>query len=255
MKLLVDIGNTRVKWAALVDGELMHDGDFAHGGDPAAAATAVLARTGDSPEAALVANVAGKGFADMLAGRISERWNIDAQFAVTQPVAGHIHNAYRDYTKLGVDRWLAILAAAHHYPGASCIVDAGTAVTIDLVAPGGAHLGGYIVPGLDLMWRALTDDTGDLGHFTAGDSATQATTLEPGLSTREAIGHGSLAAICAVIDRCTHGLAEDNRGCVVVVTGGDAERIIPHLAGNPEHRPRLVLEGLVLWDPGQIAIG
>jgi len=250
VKLLIDIGNTRIKWAALIDGELTSDGNFAHGGDPAAAAAALLAQVQDCPEAAAAANVAGADFADMISGGIRERWNIEVKLAGPQAVAGQVRNAYRDHTKLGVDRWLAILAAAHRYPGAVCVVDAGTAVTIDLVAPDREHLGGYIVPGLDLMWRVLTADTGDLGRLVAGDSGVRAAAIAPGRSTPEAIGQGSLAAICALIDRCALGLAEDNRGCVVVVTGGDAERIIPHLAGDLEHRPRLVLEGLVLWDPG-----
>lgn len=249
MKLLVDIGNTRIKWAALAGAELEHGGDFMHRNDPDSAANALMDDFSDRPETVLVANVAGADFADELATRVRRRWAIDAQFASTQRAAGRIRNGYRDFTTLGVDRWLAILAAAHRYRGNAVVVDAGTAVTIDSVTADGEHLGGYILPGLDLMRRALRRDTGDLGRLTAGDGDDAAASRAPGRGTAEAIGHGSVAAICALIEHCARRCEGDNKDCVVVVTGGDAERLIPHLAVEPEYRPQLVLEGLVLWEP------
>jgi len=247
MKLLVDIGNTRVKWAACSDGTLGHVEIRAHGNDPRIAAAAVLDDLRDSPAEILVANVAGPEFGERVAAQLGATLGVDASFARAQKQAGRLRNAYRDHTKLGVDRWLAMLAAVDRFSGAVCVVDAGSALTIDLVAADGEHLGGYILPGLDMMWRALTGDTGDLERFTEGDSAA-GVSLAPGRDTGEAIGHGVLGAVCALIERCTGALAEDN-GHVVVVTGGDAERIIPHLAVELEHRPQLVLEGLVLWEP------
>jgi len=249
VKLLIDIGNTRVKWAGLVDGELVDDDGLVHDADPAGAAATLLERVNAPPDAIALSNVAGPAFADKFLNGIRARWGCPVQVAVTQPVAGRVCNAYADHAKLGVDRWLAMLAAAHRYPGALCIVDAGTAVTIDIVAASGEHQGGYIVPGLDLMWRALAGETSDLGRFTAGDEAGRAESLEFGRNTGDAIGRGSLASICALIERCAGGLGEDNGG-VVVVTGGAAGRIIPHLAVDLEHRPLLVLEGLALWKPG-----
>lgn len=250
MKLLVDIGNSRVKWAVRSGDELTGAAAFTHAGDPDATAFAVLDHFGHAPDSVLVSNVAGRGFADAIASRVRERWNLETQFAATQANARGVRNAYADHAKLGVDRWLAMLAAADRFSRAICVVDAGTALTIDLVEKGGQHLGGYIVPGRDLMWRALTGDTGDLGRFTASDSAGEGGSLEPGRDTGDAIRHGSLTAICALIECCAARLAEDNRGRVVVVTGGDAGRIIPFLAVDLEHRPQLVLEGLALWKPG-----
>lgn len=250
MKLLVDVGNTRIKWATLENGELTRAGGFAHASEPSAAAAALVERVGAVPDTVLVSNVAGAAFAAAIAAAVSAGWKLDARFAETQPRAGRVRNAYRDYGRLGVDRWLAILAAAARHPAAVCVVDAGTAVTIDLVAAGGEHLGGYIVPGPGLMRRALTADTGDLGRLTAGEADTREQSTAPGRDTSEAIGNGSLAAICALIERCAARLAEDNRDFVVVVTGGDAERIMPHVAVDLEYRPRLVLEGLALWEPG-----
>jgi len=249
VKLLIDIGNTRIKWAGLADGELTGDGELVHADDPAGTAAQLLKRVPVPPEEIALANVAGPAFGDDFLNGIAARWSCPVQIATTQAVAGRVSSAYEDHTKLGVDRWLAILAAAHRYSGAVCIVDAGTAVTIDIVAATGEHQGGYIVPGLDLMRRALTGQTGDLARFTAGYDGGRAESLVLGRTTGDAIGHGSLAAICALIERCARPLGEDN-GAVVVVTGGAAGRIIPHLAVDLEHRPRLVLEGLALWEPG-----
>lgn len=247
MKLLVDIGNTRVKWAPYSDGKLGEAEIRAHGNDPRIAAAVLLEDLRDPPAEIVAANVAGPEFGELVAARLGATLGVDVSFATTQKRAGRLRNSYRDHTKLGVDRWLAMLAAADRYSGAACVVDAGSAVTIDLVAADGEHLGGYILPGLDMMWRSLTGDTGDLERFTEGDSP-DGVSLAPGHDTGEAIGHGVLGAVCAQIERCTFALAEDN-GAVVVVTGGDAERIIPHLAVELEYRPQLVLEGLVLWEP------
>lgn len=250
MKLLIDIGNTRIKWATLESGELTRAGGFAHENEPGAAAAALVERVAASPDTVLVSNVAGTAFGDAMAVAVRAAWNLDARFAEAQPRSGRVRNAYRDHRALGVDRWLAILAVAARYPAAACIVDAGTAVTIDLVAADGEHLGGYIVPGSGLMRRALTADTGNLGRLTAGEAGDRERSIAPGRGTSEAIGNGSLAAICALIERCADRLAEDNSDYIVVITGGDAERIIPHLTVDLEHRPRLVLEGLAVWEPG-----
>lgn len=250
MKVLVDIGNTRVKWAVLADGDWSADGSVVHGNDPQAAAAAVLDRVDTAPDLLLLSNVAGEPFATGFLAAIGARWACPVRVAASQPAAGRVRNAYDDCAKLGVDRWLGILAAARLYPGGACIVDAGTAVTIDLLAADGAHLGGYIVPGLDLMWRSLAADTGDLARFAGSGAGRAAGSRAWGRNTADAITHGALAALCALIERCAATLAEDNKESVVVVTGGDAARIAPHLAVALEHRPRLVLEGLALWQPG-----
>ncbi len=248
MRLLVDIGNTRIKWARLEGETFAAPGAFIHGGDPGAAVTALLDAVKDAPKTLVIANVAGSAFADAITAGVAARWNLDPQFASAQQSAGRLRNAYPDHTRLGVDRWLAMLAATAHFSDAVCIVDAGTAITIDLVTADGDHHGGYILPGLGLMRRALTGDTGDLARFTADEATDAGATPVPGCTTAEAIDHGAVAAACALIDRCAHASSGDNRR--VVVTGGDAGQILPHLAVGFEHRPHLVLEGLALWKLG-----
>jgi len=248
VKLLIDSGNTRIKWACLEDEVVASPGAFVHSGDADAAVDALLGAVTVTPDSLVIANVAGAGFAAALEAGAMARWKLQPQFASTQRVAGRLRNAYADPGRLGVDRWLAMLAATAQSNEAFCIVDAGTAITIDVVATDGEHEGGYILPGLDLMRRALTGDTGDLARFTLGEAAAADAAPVPGRTTAAAIGHGAVAAACALIDRCAHPSSGDNRR--VVVTGGDAGQIVPHLTVGFEHRPHLVLEGLALWNPG-----
>jgi len=248
MRLLVDIGNTRIKWACIEAEVLAESRAFVHEGDCAAAVASLLDDVSESPSALIAANVAGGDFAEALSSGAADRWSLQTQFASTQQTAGRLRNAYADPTRLGVDRWLAMLAVTSAFSDAVCIVDAGTAVTIDLVASDGQHQGGYILPGLDMMRRALTGDTGDLERFTANDPADAVTSVEPGRTTGEAIRHGAVASVCALIDHCARPASGDNKR--VVVTGGDAGQIVPHLTAGFEHKPDLVLEGLALWKSG-----
>ncbi len=252
MKLLIDIGNTRIKWALLDRGSLLGADAVEHRAD-AAAVDLMLERISlngaIAPTDVVAANVAGDVLGKRVTGAVRDRWGLSVRFAVTQLRTGTVRNSYDDYRQLGVDRWLAIIAAADQFAGPVCIVDAGTAITIDVVAPGGVHTGGYIIPGLDLMRQSLGENTGDLRRL-AGDGSPQLPTglPVPGRSTSEAISGGTLAVICCLIDRCVSGSAEHGGDLQVVVTGGDAERLIRHLEGIVHHRPHLVLEGLALYE-------
>lgn len=253
MDLLVDIGNSRIKWASLNAGELIDVHAIEHCGDAGAVDT-ILNRIDAPPGRVLAANVAGDVLAPRLAAAVNEKWNQSVQFAVTQRRAGAVHNGYEDHRKLGVDRWLAIIAAFDRYAGPLCVVDAGTAVTIDTVATDGEHMGGYIVPGLDLMRRSLDAETGDLRRLTAADPLRQGMGLELGRSTIQAIAGGALAAVCCLIDHCTV-VPNDSSAATLVVTGGDAGRLLPHLDADARHRPQLVLEGLARYEFDEQARG
>ena len=150
---------------------------------------------------------------------------------------------------MGVDRWLAILAARKRYGGAVCVVDVGTAVTIDQVDDTGQHLGGVIVPGIDLMYRSLFKDTGDIGRLDArSENPPPAERETLGRSTTAAINGGIMSAICGLIESCAAQLEARCRDNVLIITGGDAERIVSHLRIAAEIRPALVLEGLMAYE-------
>lgn len=247
MDLLIDIGNTRIKWAMRDAGSLHRADAIEHRAD-ATAIDVMFERIATAPTGVVAANVAGDRFGALVAGAVHERWGLPVRFAATQPQAGPVRNGYHDFRQLGVDRWLAIIAAVDRFAGSVCIVDAGTAVTIDAVAAGGAHLGGYIVPGLDLMRQSLDEETGDLCRL-VGDTLQRSSDGRPALgqSTAEAISGGVLAAVCCLIDRCVGALREQEDVPALVVTGGDAERLIGHLDVAAHHRPQLVLEGLKIY--------
>jgi len=253
MDLLVDIGNTRIKWATLAAGGLRDTGAIEHGADPAACA-ALFDRIATVPTRVSAANVAGDRFGAQFAAAVRERWNLSVRYAATQPNTAAVCNGYDDFSQLGVDRWLAIIAAVDRFAGSVCVVDAGTAVTIDVVASGGAHLGGFIIPGLDLMHRSLAGQTGDLGRLAADEPSLLSPGLPaPGRGTAAAIGGGAVAAACCLIDRSVDLLDEPGKNATLVVTGGDARRLIRHLDRPAQHRPLLVLEGLAVYEFDQPA--
>lgn len=251
MNLLVDIGNTRIKWATEVGGALVKTGEIVHRGQDSTAVFEFLGQFTEDPKSVRAANVAGAAMGRAISDAVQAQWNVAVQFAQTQAAAGPVRNGYHDHCQMGVDRWLAMLAAVDRYPGPVCVVDVGTAVTIDQVDGTGTHLGGVIVPGLDLMTRALISDTGDIEKLIGEQSEPVATdNLIFGRSTADAIGGGGLIALCSLIERCAEGLNSRCGDIDLVVTGGDAGRVIPHLRTAYEHRPTLVLEGLVIYTPG-----
>ena len=251
MKLLIDIGNTRIKWATVRDGAFAATGECDHRMPDADAAMQFLSQIRPAPERVQVANVAGDALGEALEGAVRERWKLPVEFASTQSAAGAVRNGYDDYRQMGVDRWLGILATRHQHAQAACIVDAGTAVTIDQIDASGQHLGGVIVPGLDLMRRALVSDTGDIERLAApAENTPVADRLIIGRNTVDAINGGALSAICGLIEYSVEQLRNRDGDTVLIMTGGDAERIIPHLGVAADHRPALVLEGLRIYVPG-----
>lgn len=160
--------------------------------------------------------------------------------------------AYEDPSKLGVDRWLAVIAAWHQRTGNVVIVDAGTAITVDSVSVAGRHLGGYIVPGLGLMLRSLAAETErvkvELSEFEAS--------LAPAVETDGAVNRGAtLMVVGLVVQAVTQMLESVGPADVatIFVCGGDGPRILPHIervAGSfkssveVQLEPDLVLDGL-----------
>lgn len=238
MRLLLDVGNSRLKWAWL-DGELLvAPGVVAHAGRADAVASIPMPAI---PGEILVASVAARSLTMAIAGELHRRWPVPQRFARTEPQGGGVTNAYREPAQMGVDRWLAMVAAWHHRRAAVCVVDAGTALTADLVAADGRHLGGLILPGRELMQRSLLADTGGIAA---------ATTLAPGSEpVDDLLGRDTASCIRAAARRASAGLVI---GCMqqwpsaLVLTGGDAAALLADLPPGAEHRPLLVLEGLAL---------
>ena len=156
MKLLIDIGNTRIKWAFLVNKQLRDPRALLHKDLNLQELLGSSLLRNQQPGQVYIANVADRSIGDRIAAAIKKKWGLAPVFVEVKRRSRGVTNAYRDITQLGIDRWLAVVAAWNRYRAPVCIVNCGTAVTIDGVSKSGRHMGGLIVPGLNLMQGQLT---------------------------------------------------------------------------------------------------
>lgn len=246
MAVLVDIGNTRIKWATLESGRLIGHGSAVHRGSLDAAVAAFEAALPPKPRI-VVSNVAGEAIAARLQTVVTARPDASLELVATSAERFGVRCAYADPTRLGVDRWVAVLAAHHRAAGAACVLNAGTAVTFDAVDAGGQHLGGLILPGAGLLAAALDRHTSNIGRTAPAKTAVHGLELL-GRNTDAAVGHGAWLALAAALDRAVVTVARA-LGAVplVYLTGGDAEPLRGWLETRVEVRADLVLEGLMLF--------
>jgi len=247
LKLLIDIGNSRIKWATQTRGKLQHGEGAprpAQDGDLTACAEQLWKEI-KKPRAVVVSNVAGPAFAAKLSEWIEAYWEVQPRFVVAEQAAFGVTNAYTVPERLGPDRWAALIAARRRGDGAACIIDAGTAVTIDVLAADGAHQGGLIIPGLEMMRRALLERTQDI-QPNATEPARGGSALLA-RDTRDGVDGGTLYTLVAVIDRVMADVSAELGGQPTrFITGGNAAALLPLLAGDYHHVPELVLEGLAV---------
>lgn len=247
MILLVDAGNTRLKWARLAaDAGGPHEVHAAQHRDvPAGDWQGALVATGGTPRRILVGNVAGPALAAELARFARAAWGVEPEFVAATRAAAGVVSAYARTDTLGVDRWLGMIAARHAAPTPCVVVNAGTAFTVDLVDGDGRHRGGCIVPGTRLMREALYARTSDVGAHAAQVGA--AVVDGYGVSTAGCVEQGARLALAALADRAGRDL-ERLAGAPgrTLVTGGDAAELLPLLARSAEHVPDLVLRGLAV---------
>lgn len=234
--LLLDIGNTRLKWARFEAGQLQPGGAVAHGGDPAAALAALdLA----APTAIRIASVTGPDNERAVEQLCRSRWQQSARFARAERECSGLRNGYAQPQRLGVDRWMAMLAAWTTERSACVVVDAGTALTVDVIDAQGQHLGGLIAAGLHTSEQAVLGAT----RF-----PTRAQALIPhdglGQDTEACVRQGAMLSVLGAIDRACAS-APTAQG---LITGGDAQTLLPFLGGSWRLRPDLVLEGLLALD-------
>ena len=244
MKLLLDLGNTRLKVAVSgADGRLDLLGEAAHRAQgPAAALAAAL---GDAPldgiTAALCANVAGQATGQAVAEALHRRGVRLAFLRATRAACG-VQCAYAEPARLGADRWAALLGARDMASSACLVVDAGSALTIDAMDAAGRHLGGWIIPGLAMMVATLEARTGDLDQLRRLSSA--APPAEFPADTGPAMEQGALLAASGAVQAARAQLeAHCGAPARVLVTGGDAGSLANTLA-DAEQVPGLVLRGL-----------
>lgn len=232
MKLLIDIGNTRLKWAVYQGQDCMAQGAVAHG-DIASLAEAWQGWPISAGWAASVASPELRAAVDAISP-------VPLVWVSAQRAAGGVSNHYRNVAEQGADRWLAVLAARSLVNGDVVVACAGTALTVEALSAEGDYLGGLILPGQQLMLQSLARGTAQLDRPAGEHRAFPQ-------GTEDAIASGVLDAQAGAIERMRARLAAHSGrpAAMVLLTGGDAARLLPHLAAPVRIVDNLVILGLL----------
>jgi type III pantothenate kinase len=242
--LLVDIGNSRVKWAAS-DGRRLGVQQAAEYARWTAEDWRRRLFAEPGIRRVVAVTVAGETSEDRLREAARAVPGCTVEFIATSASAAGVRNGYREPQLLGADRWVAVIAAHHLAGRACCVVDVGTAATIDAVMADGQHLGGFIVPGPRLMVASLHHGTSDLAERTAASGAGATSGFAD--NTRDAIERGCVVTLAALADRSAQELAlRAGSPPALIFTGGAAQQVLPHVQAPLEWVPDLVLRGLAL---------
>jgi len=237
-QLLIDLGNTALKWQVVDDDDIVIEGR--------SQSDRCLNEVFDSLtpyrlSGIYVSSVGISSFRKTLFDWAAENNQPAPVFVESSAEACGVVNGYQEPAKLGVDRWLALIAARNSYPGMLCVVDSGTALTMDFLAENGRHLGGYIVPGAALMETSLLASTEKI-------EIQKASALKGlGNTTTEAVLHGIEGMLQSFISHQVAELeVEYKQKISVVLTGGHAEKLSAGLSIPVYLEKTLVLRGLKL---------
>lgn len=235
---LFDLGNTRLKCAPLgLDGLPGEVVALDHRDQELAPQLARMLPV--HFEAAYMASVASDALRVALLDALVTRCR-RISIARTQRAFAGIRIAYADPQKLGIDRFLALLAAHARGDGAALVCGVGTAMTLDLINGDGIHRGGRIAPSPTLMREVLHARAAQL-PLTGGNYHAFA------VDTTDALASGCEGAALALIERSLD-VARDELGATprLLLHGGGSEALLTRLE-NATHVPALVLEGLARW--------
>ncbi|WP_322010447.1 type III pantothenate kinase [Paraburkholderia sp. J12] len=265
--LLIDAGNSRIKWAiADAAGTLAHAGAANH-----ESLAAVLAGTLElpgwadlpAPASAWISNVAGEAVAERLAALVEARWP-GLPRTVIRACAQQcgVTNGYTTPDALGSDRWAGMIGAHAAFPGEPLLIATfGTATTLEALRADGTFVGGLIAPGWTLMMRSLGEHTAQLPVLDApaargliggaargaGEAGNAQTGPRFATDTKRAISAGCALAQAALIERAWADLQDEWKETVrLVVSGGAAAEVTAALKVPHTRHDALVLAGLAL---------
>ena len=231
MILEIDAGNTSLKWrwrgsaANSVRGPVQLESELAHA---------------SRPEEVLVCNVRGAELEADLAAWVARKWDLLPRFARVARACGGVKIQYPDPSRLGADRWLAMLAGFRRAAGSCLIVDSGTALTIDVIDDGGLHLGGYIMPGLQALRSSLLRNTEIRLPPGNGEES-----VAPGNDTGDAVRNGTLFMLSGAVRTALERFGREEEKPMLILTGGDATLLERELGRDVALIvPDLVLDGL-----------
>ncbi|MFT2110368.1 type III pantothenate kinase [Marinomonas sp. 2405UD68-3] len=226
--LVVDAGNTSIKWSVFLGDDIVWRGRDKD----------IDTQCFDI-KSVYFASVRGREANQILLDSIQDRYKkAVCTLLDVRSHACNVINAYDEPYRLGIDRWLGVLYAYHRYQSNVVIIDAGTAVKIDVIDKNGKHLGGYIAPGGRLMEQALTSNTGRI-RFSEDD-------MEDidGLpkNTGQAVRLGCREMMFGFVER----VLRDYPNSVFLFTGGDGEYLMKQLDVDGFFDPDIVLKGAKL---------
>lgn len=241
MRLLIDVGNTGIKWAlapmqqgkiATVKG-VRHEKRWEEVFDEIA-----LSIGNKAVSKIIAASVMTEEDNQQLAACVESRFSLPLYFYRTEKKSHGFINSYQEYDRLGVDRWLAILEAWHRH-GASVVIDCGSALTVDAASSSGEHLGGYIVPGLRMLVRALSAETSRVKVEFSRELDTKLAN-----STERAVNNGCIKMCTDFINQTLANIKVELGVCTIYLTGGDAQVMSQFVCEDVLIDHALVLSGL-----------
>lgn len=252
--LAIDIGNTRLKWAQYASPQpgatlLNHGAVFLETIDSLAEKEW---RSLPAPGSMLGCVVAGEGVKRRVEEQL-ELWDVEPRWVISSHQACGVINSYDHPSRLGVDRWVALIGArhrvlAHGEPRPALVVMVGTAVTVDALDTSGRFLGGLILPGFGLMLRAL-----EMG--TAGLKAPTGEAVDFPTNTSDALMSGGADAIAGAVERMHRKLlAHTGAQPVLIMTGGAAVKLAPIIDLPFETVDTLIFEGLLQLQSHRLAL-
>ncbi|MDH3325121.1 MAG: type III pantothenate kinase [Gammaproteobacteria bacterium] len=241
MNILVDVGNSRIKWRMT---SIESDGGinaFAYKAETLVTQLDALFQVPKQQiDNVYVSNVAGEKIKSKLIQWFADRLNIKPKFATSRKEMRGLRSAYIQPDQLGVDRFLGMIGAQLSYEGAKVVVDCGTATTVDCINSDSEFIGGVILPGLSLMRASLSVKANALNFPMLDEGVTLFAT-----DTTTAISSGTIFSITGVIESAVKKMSKMSGaevGCII--TGGDGETIQSYLDIDSDYQEDLVLKGL-----------
>ncbi|KAF1063306.1 type III pantothenate kinase [Burkholderia gladioli] len=254
LALLVDAGNSRIKWAlADAGGQLVESAAFDHGADHAAAA--IPAWPGrPAPRGAWISNVAGADVAARIEALVEARWpGLPRRIVTARAAQCGVSNGYGQPSQLGSDRWCGLIGARAAFPGEALLIATfGTATTLESLEADGRFVGGLIAPGWALMMRSLGTHTAQLPTLTTDTARRLVDELDQtagripfATDTAHSLSAGCLQAQAGLVERAwRERSAEDTRPVRLVLSGGAADAVAQVLTVPYTRHDTLVLSGL-----------
>lgn len=240
MKLLLDIGNSNIDWAVENKNGIQKIHKFSYQKKKLPSKYDAHICLKKKPDAILLSCVVDKLLIKNIQLWSKRKWNIIPWQAKVSSYFNELKNGYDDTSKMGVDRWLAMIAAWEKYKEALCVVDCGTAVTVDLIDSYGQHIGGYIVPGIELMQKTLISNADKIKVNISNE-----VNIQIPKNTKNAIRNGASLATIAMIDNSVKLLRKKTKKMPkCIITGGMGKQIRPYLNKYFKLDNKLVLRGL-----------